>query len=147
MSQPNQSASRVVKEPLLFWLKMLMLTGIALIVFGHYLWVGLQLPERMGVPGIIIVAGCCALGLILSLPTKIYLTILLMQYENAAAEQQAKAAATDPGNNIKIFFRLILIICTKNSQIADRKKAPVGAFLSFTVAGPINGCPIQKNVF
>lgn len=97
MSQPNQSASRVVKEPLLFWLKMLMLTGIALILFGHYLWVGLQLPERMGVPGIIIVAGCCALGLILSLPTKIYLTLLLMQRESA--QQQAQLVASNAGNS------------------------------------------------
>lgn len=87
-------------EPrLMFWLKLMMWCGITLILFGHYLWVGAKLPETMGVPGIIIVALCCAFGLILSLPTKIYLTILLMQHENAAAEQQAKAAATDPGNN------------------------------------------------
>jgi hypothetical protein len=97
MSQPSQSASRVVKEPLLFWLKLLMLTGIALILFGHYLWVGLQLPERMGVPGIIIVAGCCAFGLILSLPTKIYLTLLLMQRESA--QQQAQLLVSNAGNS------------------------------------------------
>lgn len=95
MSQPSQSASQVVKEPLLFWLKLLMLTGVALILFGHYLWVGLQLPERMGVPGIIIVAGCCALGLILSLPTKIYLTLLLMQRESA--QQQTRPVVSNSG--------------------------------------------------
>lgn len=86
-----------VKPPrLMFWLKLMMFCGITLILFGHYLWVGARLPETMGVPGIIIVALCCAFGLILSLPTKIYLTILLMQYENeaTAVEQQAKAAAT-----------------------------------------------------
>ena len=73
--------------------------GIALIIFGHYLWVGLKLPETMGVQGIILVAACCALGLILSLPTKIYLTILLMQYEaeTILPAQQAKNAATPVG--------------------------------------------------
>ena len=71
-------------KPLIFWLKLVMMTGFALLLFGHYLWVGLKLPETMGVPGIIIVAGCCAFGLILSLPTKIYLTLLLMQRESAA---------------------------------------------------------------
>lgn len=81
-------------EPrLMFWLKLMMWCGIMLILFGHYLWVGARLPETMGVPGIIIVALCCAFGLILSLPTKIYLTILLMQYENAAAEQKDKATS------------------------------------------------------
>lgn len=75
------------KDPsarLVFWLKLVMITGFALILLGHYLWVSLKLPETMGVPGIIIVAGCCAFGLILSLPTKIYLTLLLMQRESAA---------------------------------------------------------------
>lgn len=70
--------------PQVFWLKLVMMTGFGLLLFGHYLWVGLKLPETMGVPGIIIVAGCCAFGLILSLPTKIYLTLLLMQRESAA---------------------------------------------------------------
>lgn len=69
---------------LVLWLKLVMSLGFGLILFGHYLWVGLELPETMGVPGIIIVAGCCAFGLILSLPTKIYLTLLLMQRESAA---------------------------------------------------------------
>ena len=104
MSQPIQSASRVGQEPLLMWLKLLMLTGIALILFGHYLWVGLQLPERMGVPGIIIVAGCCAFGLILSLPTKIYLTLLLMQRESEQQPQsqlQRQDESSRAGNSNK----------------------------------------------
>jgi hypothetical protein len=45
----------------------------------------------MGVNGIILIGLCCALGLILSLPTKIYLTLLLMKREaerKASAEQQ-----------------------------------------------------------
>lgn len=74
-----------------------MLLGIALIILGHYLWVGMDLPQTMGVPGIILVAACCAVGLILSLPTKIYLTLLLMQHESElkAVEQAAKKDKQD----------------------------------------------------
>lgn len=84
----QRTAALAATKRLMFWLKLVMLSGISLIIFGHYLWVGAKLPETMGVQGIIIVALCCALGLILSLPTKIYLTLLLMQYEN---EHQAIA--------------------------------------------------------
>jgi len=72
-------------------LKIVMFCGISLIIFGHYLWVGLKIHESMGVQGIVIIAACCAFGLILSLPTKIYLTLLLMKREaerKASAEQQ-----------------------------------------------------------
>lgn len=91
----SNSASDTGKPRLMFWLKLMMWCGVTLIIFGHYLWVGARLPETMGVPGIILVALCCAFGLILSLPTKIYLTILLMQYEAEATApaQQAKTAA------------------------------------------------------
>ncbi len=96
----TSNAAPDAKPPrLMFWLKLMMWSGISLILFGHYLWVGARLPETMGVPGIILVALCCAFGLILSLPTKIYLTILLMQYEAEATApaQQAKTAATPVG--------------------------------------------------
>ena len=56
---------------------------IGLILLGHYLLSVLAINETMGVNGIIIIAVCIALGLIMSLPTKIYLTILLMQNEQA----------------------------------------------------------------
>ncbi|SNY52230.1 hypothetical protein SAMN06297280_2043 [Arsukibacterium tuosuense] len=86
-----------VKPPRLFWLKLAMLLGIAMVILGHFLWVGLDLPQTMGVPGIILVAACCAFGLILSLPTKIYLTLLLMQHESEvkAAQQAAIRKKTD----------------------------------------------------
>lgn len=70
-------------------LKALMWTGFALLLLGHYLWSGLQLQQRLGVTGIILIGCCCALGLILSLPTKIYLTILLMKHEAQAKSDQA----------------------------------------------------------
>lgn len=87
--QLSPATAPTAQPRLLFWLKALMLSGIALIIFGHYLWVGLKLPETMGVSGIILVAACCALGLILSLPTKIYLTLLLMQHESEVQAQHA----------------------------------------------------------
>ncbi|OUL55957.1 hypothetical protein [Pseudoalteromonas ulvae] len=64
-------------------LKTIMFLGIALILLGHYLLSGLKLHESMGVSGIMIIAACIAVGLIMSLPTKIYLTILLMKNEQA----------------------------------------------------------------
>lgn len=64
------------------FLKIIMLVGFVIFLFGHFLWLFADLPAKMGVHGIIIVAACCALGLILSLPTKIYLTMLLMQWED-----------------------------------------------------------------
>ncbi|ATC92993.1 hypothetical protein [Pseudoalteromonas tunicata] len=69
--------------PLIRNLKIIMFCGIGLILLGHYLLTGLAINETMGVKGIIIIAACIALGLIMSLPTKIYLTILLMQNEQA----------------------------------------------------------------
>ncbi|CAM5190186.1 hypothetical protein RLON56S_02510 [Alishewanella longhuensis] len=68
-------------------LKIIMLLGFSIFLFGHYLWLFANLPEKMGVTGIIIVAACCALGLALSLPTKIYLTMLLMQWEENAKQK------------------------------------------------------------
>ncbi len=100
-SEPLSAPPRQQVRPLLFWLKLLMVTGICFILLGHYLWVVADLPASMGVPGIIIVAGCCAFGLILSLPTKIYLTLLLMQREavEPAAHQLAAARSNNAGSS------------------------------------------------
>jgi len=72
-------------QTLIRMLKIIMFCGLGLLVLGHYLWSGLQLQQTMGVPGIILIGLCCALGLILSLPTKIYLTILLMKNEEVSS--------------------------------------------------------------
>lgn len=99
-SEAKRTAGQAVKPPQLFWLKLVMLLGIALILIGHYLWVGLDLPQTMGVPGIILVAACCAIGLALSLPTKIYLTLLLMQHESdVKAAERAIARKKDSQDN------------------------------------------------
>ena len=63
-------------------LKVIMLLGISLILLGHYLISYLNFTETHGVFGIVISAGCIALGLILSLPTKIYLTLVFMKNES-----------------------------------------------------------------
>lgn len=72
-------------------LKWIIAAGLCLLAFGHYLWAGLKLHETMGVKGMVLIAVCSAVGLILSLPTKMYLTFLLMK-----REQQAKAHSSQP---------------------------------------------------
>lgn len=58
-----------------------MLVGICLIVLGVYLHNSAHM-EALGVRGILVSAGCVALGMILSLPTKMYLTFVLMKRES-----------------------------------------------------------------
>ena len=62
-------------------LKILMCIGFSLIVLGIYLH-NSQLTEDMGVQGILLSAGCIALGMAMSLPTKMYLTFVFMNREN-----------------------------------------------------------------
>ena len=62
--------------------------GISLILLGHYLLSYTDFTERYGVMGIMICAGCIALGFACSLPTKMYLTFVLVKREN---EQTIKA--------------------------------------------------------
>ena len=62
-------------------LKTAMLIGITLILLGVYLHNSSHM-EALGVTGILISAGCVAVGMILSLPTKMYLTFVLMKREN-----------------------------------------------------------------
>ena len=66
-------------------LKICIAIGICLLVLGHYFISYANLPESMGISGMIISAGCIALGLIFSLPTKMYLTFLLVTRENQHA--------------------------------------------------------------
>lgn len=68
-------------------LKIVIVIGLCLLLLGHYFISYANLPQSMGVAGMIISAGCIAIGLILSLPTKMYLTFLLVKREN---EKRAK---------------------------------------------------------
>jgi membrane-bound ClpP family serine protease len=63
-------------------LKTSIVLGLCLIIAGHALIVSSYFTHQYGIKGIIISAACIAVGVLLSLPTKIYLTILLMEAEN-----------------------------------------------------------------
>ena len=75
------------EDKLIFILKTSIAIGICLLLLGIYLHNFSEYMESLGVKGIVISAACIAFGLIFSLPTKMYLTFLLMKRE---AEQQKK---------------------------------------------------------
>ena len=62
-------------------LKVVMVFGILLILTGIYLHMYEPRIEAMGVTGIVISAGFVAFGMILSLPTKMFITFLLVKRE------------------------------------------------------------------
>ena len=76
---------------LVFILKIVMTVGISLILLGVYFHLFSPTIEEMGVNGIIISAACVAIGMALSLPTKMFLTFVLVKREQ---EQNAKAQKT-----------------------------------------------------
>jgi hypothetical protein len=55
--------------------------GLCLLLLGIYLHLCSDYIASLGVSGIIISAMCVAFGLVFSLPTKMYLTFLLMKRE------------------------------------------------------------------
>ena len=69
-------------------LKTSILLGLCLIVTGHVLIVSSYFTSQYGIKGIITAAACIAIGVFLSLPTKIYLTILLMEAEKRYLKSQ-----------------------------------------------------------
>jgi len=70
---------------LILLLKISIFIGVCLLSLGIYLHNFSDYINSLGVQGIIISAACIAFGLIFSLPTKMYLTFLLVKRE---AEQQ-----------------------------------------------------------
>lgn len=66
---------------LILILKTCISIGICLILLGIYLHNFSETIENMGVNGIIISAICVAVGMVLSLPTKMYLTFVLVKRE------------------------------------------------------------------
>jgi len=72
---------------LIFWLKISIFIGFCLLILGVYLHNFSDYIDSLGVQGIIISAACIAIGLIFSLPTKMYLTFILVKRES---EQQNK---------------------------------------------------------
>lgn len=64
------------------WLKASIAFGLCLLLLGIYFHNYNDYIESLGVTGIIISAACIAFGLIFSLPTKMYLTFLLVKRES-----------------------------------------------------------------
>jgi hypothetical protein len=71
-------------------LKVVMIFGISLILTGIYLHMYEPRVEAMGVTGIFIGAICIAFDMILSLPTKIFITFLLVKREADMAKPKSK---------------------------------------------------------
>ncbi|MDX5997301.1 hypothetical protein HRJ35_06330 [Shewanella oneidensis MR-1] len=90
-SQPNcckNNPETSTRPRLITLLKICISLGLCLIALGIYLHNFNQTVEAMGVKGIIISALCVAFGMALSLPTKMYLTFLLVKRE---ADKRGKA--------------------------------------------------------
>ncbi len=69
------------EQRLILLLKISIGIGLCLLLLGIYLHNFSEYMESLGVTGIIISAVCIAIGLIFSLPTKMYLTFLLVKRE------------------------------------------------------------------
>ncbi|MFY8329038.1 hypothetical protein [Pseudoalteromonas sp. ZZD1] len=85
---PNLSITKILKA--------FIISGLCLILLGHYLLVSDLFGASNSVQRITFSAVCIAIGVLFSLPTKIYLTIYLMHLE-AEHNKLTKAAlnATD----------------------------------------------------
>jgi len=72
----------VSEQRLVICLKISICIGLCLLLIGIYLHMFSDYIESLGVTGIIISACCIAFGLVFSLPTKMYLTFILMKQES-----------------------------------------------------------------
>jgi len=73
---------------IILMLKIAMVFGVCLILLGVYFHLFSQTIEEMGVNGIIISAACVSIGMALSLPTKMFLTFVLMKREIEQDEEK-----------------------------------------------------------
>ncbi|WP_411359470.1 hypothetical protein [Pseudidiomarina salilacus] len=83
-------------------LKIAMILGVTLLICGHIVLAVTFASDTIGHRGFILGAAMSAIGIVLSLPTKIYLTILLMDYTERtdkrftrSADGQARASSTE----------------------------------------------------
>lgn len=84
------------EQKLITLLKICIGIGLCLLMLGIYLHNFSETMESFGVTGIIISAVCIAFGLIFSLPTKMYLTFLLVKREtDQQAESHSKADSSN----------------------------------------------------
>lgn len=85
----------MTEQNLITLLKVSITIGLCLLLLGIYFHNFSEYMESLGVTGIIISAVCIALGLIFSLPTKMYLTFLLVKREaDLQASEKAKQTAS-----------------------------------------------------
>lgn len=84
------------EQKLIKLLKICIGIGLCLLLTGIYLHNFSEYMESLGVTGIIISAVFIAVGLIFSLPTKMYLTFLLVKRET---DQQADSAKSTDSEN------------------------------------------------
>lgn len=82
-------------------LKIVMVIGLILFIIGHYVLSYSSLPEKLGIKGLIIGAGLMAVGIIMSLPTKMYLTFIWVKAENDKKKQHQSAGKQKSDNDIK----------------------------------------------
>lgn len=75
-------------EKLVKLLKISIGIGLSLLLLGIYLHNYSDYMQSLGVQGIIISAVCIAFGLIFSLPTKMYLTFLLVKRETESKSKK-----------------------------------------------------------
>jgi hypothetical protein len=75
-------------------LRIIMAVGLMLILLGIYFHMYSDTIKSMGVTGMIISACCVAIGMIMSLPTKMYLTFVLVNHEHEVI--QAKRLGKKP---------------------------------------------------
>ena len=75
--------------------------GLCLLLLGIYLHNFNEYIESLGVTGIIISAVCIALGLIFSLPTKMFLTFVLVKREAELRENEKASQLTSQDKTIE----------------------------------------------
>ena len=69
-------------------MKVIMVLGLCFIILGHYLLTYTSVPETHGIKGLVFSGGLMAIGLIMSLPTKMYLTFVWVKGENDRKEKE-----------------------------------------------------------
>ncbi|CUA87352.1 GNAT family N-acetyltransferase [Pseudidiomarina woesei] len=73
-------------------LKSIMITGVTLLIVGHIVLATTFASDDIGHQGFILGAALSALGVVMSLPTKIYLTLVLMTHEESTNKNYLRSA-------------------------------------------------------
>ncbi|MBO9491678.1 hypothetical protein J7384_15020 [Endozoicomonas sp. G2_1] len=98
----KQLSAKQAEQKTIFVLKVFIVIGLCLLLTGHILMEYVHLPEKMGVAGMVISASCIAFGLVFSLPTKMYLTFILVKRENNESGLTVKSESASKNNKAKV---------------------------------------------